>query len=283
MPDLTVADIPDDAKSQACYAGVAHIFNFQKIHVMPILQTTFTLTKSERDKAIIGTYYRIHGWLETVTLLNRPSAFQGVGSAAKSLFELAVDLKLLLDDKSDKAAKQYFSFAVIDRHKSAQRALDFYARNNIEPEMYTRDSIQNAVLPDGAIKAILNQNWPGLALQAVNHWSAKNKFPGRLDGFGPEFERLYYEIYATMNWFDHAGPTCWTGKNFSAIHSGLQMAYLCVIRLMTLILTMMRPEFHFDKVVQSYALHLKELSMKPYEIMVQELEKMEKDSKGSIT
>ncbi len=279
VPERTIIDLPGDFRSNACYDGVCSVFHFSEKRIMPILKATFAVTESDRDRVIIGTYSMIHESLETVTLMNRVSAIQGVGSAAKTLLELALELKFLCDDKSNASAEKYIAYATIERHRISKRILKFYAEKNVEPELTMDEGLKSTIKPDAFIEKLIATHWPGSSIKTLHHWSGIKAVFDRAVRLGPEYERLYWEIYTVMNWHDHSNPASWIGKSFSQKHAGIQTAYICVIKLMTVILATLREEFRFDVVVQDFTRTMSELIVKPMEVMTQELERMKTEGK----
>lgn len=274
MPERTILNLSGDFRSRTCYVGVCRVHDVTTKYIMPVLKSTIALTKSERDKAIIGTYFLIDGCLETVTLMNRLSAAQGVGSAAKTLFELALELKLLCDDKTDGSAKKYFAYSKIERHKLSKRMLKFYSEKNLEPELPDRETLQSTIKPESYIQELISSHWPNLEIKNIRHWSGINDVKKRAEHLGVEYERLYWEIYSVMNWYDHPNPVSWVGVPPSKMHAGIQTAFISVLKLMTVILLTLKEEFRFDVVAQGFTRTLYELMLMPAEVMIQELERM---------
>lgn len=281
MPEPTILDVPGDFRSNACYAGACHVYDFSNKNIIPVVESTFALTKKDRDKAIVGTYFLIHDCLEAVTLMNHLSVAQAVGAVAKTLFELALELRFLCNDKSDASAGRYFAYAKIEKHNMAKKLLKFYSEKKLEPEAPDCETLESTIKPDAYIQGLIAAHWPGKKVKDIKHWSGTNEVRKRAEHLGGIYERLYWETYPIMNWYAHPNPVSWVRSTLSHEHSGIQTAFISVIKIMTVIFVTMKEEFGFDKVVQDFTQRLLKLLVGPGEVMIGELERMKTEGKFS--
>ena len=75
------------------YAMVDSLHKFDELEVKGVIRTL--LSTSERERCFIATYYRASGNVASLLELKQPRHFQAIAMLARSLFELAVDIKLI--------------------------------------------------------------------------------------------------------------------------------------------------------------------------------------------
>lgn len=76
------------------------------------------MAKTPFENAICDTFYRIQFWARALTPLDHPQHFQIVQNAARGIYELTIDLKLLQADPSQ--AEKYHDHSFILRFKAAK-------------------------------------------------------------------------------------------------------------------------------------------------------------------
>jgi hypothetical protein len=81
-----VSDLPVRMRIEAFYKGTDALSQFTESKMIPILKGQINL--SYKEKAIVGTYYRMYGSVRSLVAMNRRIHFQGAAAAARSLFEL---------------------------------------------------------------------------------------------------------------------------------------------------------------------------------------------------
>ncbi|MCK4628751.1 MAG: hypothetical protein KAT56_07080, partial [Sedimentisphaerales bacterium] len=109
--------------ADAFYCGTEQIHDFSQKVIIPVLKGQLNL--NDRDKAIVGTYFRAHLCLSSMVRLNEFQYIQQVVSSARTIFELLVDLKILHNDKSDESTKKFHAFPQIAKYKSAEQMVQF--------------------------------------------------------------------------------------------------------------------------------------------------------------
>src|SRR4051812_29785426 len=81
-----------------CFQLTRDVLKVYTDHVSPqvwALKDDGSRTDTPRDTAIVGTFGRVEMWLHSVTKLNQTLDAQAVATAARSLFELLLDLAWL--------------------------------------------------------------------------------------------------------------------------------------------------------------------------------------------
>lgn len=197
----------DNSKSQDAIALVGRFHGtvlslqeFDKIEVRPIIKDS--VEETERNQCVVGIYYRTASNAGTLTLLKDPSHFQAISMIARSLIELAVDLRLL--GIVPEAVERLIALSGSERLRAARNITAFAARN---PDvMVNQLSLYQDFIANKAdeIAARHERLWPGRP--RVDHWSGMN-MRERVDMLGAPFDRLYYEEYPRLSWAVHGGLT----------------------------------------------------------------------------
>jgi hypothetical protein len=112
-PDYSAAN----TKAEQMYAVVKSIREFDKLKLAGILSGV--LTPSPRDNCFLGTYYRTAGNIDSLLALNSGTHFQAAAMLARSLFELAVDIKLI--DKVPGGWAKMVWFVDVEKLRNAKK------------------------------------------------------------------------------------------------------------------------------------------------------------------
>ena len=91
--------------------------------------TTSLLTLSQRQKAILGLYYRSIGFCRTAIELRSAIHQQTLTSAERSVIELYVDMELIHRDVVENAIEKFDAFTDVQKLKAARRIDQFFAAN----------------------------------------------------------------------------------------------------------------------------------------------------------
>src|SRR5713101_6581792 len=91
-------DISVERKAEAFFRGTVVLRDLAERQVVPIL--VGMVRKTGHEEAVVGTYYRMHIWVLSLAKLDYPVHCQTVLNATRAMFELLVDLKLLVCDAS---------------------------------------------------------------------------------------------------------------------------------------------------------------------------------------
>jgi hypothetical protein len=174
-----------------------------------------------RDQALRGLWYRARGWMQTLRKLDHPRDVQAISIANRALLEITVDVLLVHEDRTNKAAWRLCCWAHSERMKAAEQVVEFYTQNGVPvPEEYQplEESYRNEKSLTEYQRRML---WPRKSDPS------KGRHPRRWSGRGnllediEEVDRLYgasiqadlgsslTEFYKTeyrrMNWQIHSG------------------------------------------------------------------------------
>jgi hypothetical protein len=172
---------------------------FDKLEVRAVINTL--LSPSRREQCFIGTYRRSIGNIATLQELKSAKHFQGIVMLARTLLELAVDIRLL-GCLSDGCLKM-IEFVDVEKLRCARKVLKFkkhYPDSNIDTSAYASFITSN----EHRIEATKRTLWQSPT--TMQHWSGM-KMSERVKLLGPLFEEIYEVHYPYLSWQVHSGLT----------------------------------------------------------------------------
>ena len=107
--------------ADAKFRALVEVERFTAITVRPIVAQA-ALNGGELERTYFGYLLRALAWLRSLNKLNHPGDFQAVAAGARSLFEITIDLTLLLHDPDCPIAK-LLAWELSTRHKHAEERL----------------------------------------------------------------------------------------------------------------------------------------------------------------
>ncbi len=270
-----VTDLSVRQRVEAFYKGTDAIRHFAAEVMIPVLRGQLNL--NDHESAVTGNYYRMHLWILSLVAMNSRVHFQGAASAARSLFELLLDVKLLERDSDGSMTAKFQAFPDLDRFRVANQVVkynDAHCDSNIQDTLQ-RDSIQ-APGKKQAIDQLARQHWGTTKAgnpKRPNHWSGMN-VRERATHLGNKYEELYVEAYPLMSWFVHAGSACYRGLDehalescFGICHSIAQRCFLEATELTAAIM-------HITEAVEGFNDILEDLRLTPGKVIVKEQAQM---------
>jgi hypothetical protein len=119
----------------------------------------------------------------------------------RSLFELAVDIKLL--DVTPDSILKMLSFSEVEKLRCARKIVEFKGKN---PNSYVDDSVYRSFISaeENRIDDIKKRLWPGQ--DRVEHWSGQKLYK-RVECLGAPFKEIYEVQYPRLSWYVHSGLT----------------------------------------------------------------------------
>ena len=114
-------------KVNAFFKGNEVIADYAKKVIIPVLKSQIKL--DSKEKAIVGTYYRMHALIYSLITMNKILHFQNTAAATRSLFELLIDLKIINKDETGEDTAKFHAFSEIERFRVANIAVNFLKTN----------------------------------------------------------------------------------------------------------------------------------------------------------
>ncbi|MGA2921163.1 MAG: DUF5677 domain-containing protein [Candidatus Sulfotelmatobacter sp.] len=185
--------------TERCFTIVKSIHEFDRIEVRSVIDTL--LSPSRREQCFIGIYLRSIANIATLLELKRAKHFQAIVMLTRSLFELAVDIRLIgvIPDSCEKMIE----FVDVEKLRTARKALRFKAAHpsaQVETTIYDTFIASNGSRIEAARRAL----WP--KPETMSHWSGM-RMSGRVKLLNPPFEEIYEVHYPQLSWQVHSGLT----------------------------------------------------------------------------
>ena len=256
---------------EAFYKGTDAIQHFAKEVMIPVLKGQVDLNDQER--AVTGTYYRMYLWIQSLVSMNYWVHFQGAASGARCLFELLLDVKLLVQDSNGIMTARFHAFPEFDRFRVASQVVDYNdAHSNSSIKDQHQRKLINTPGKNQAIDQLAKQHWGTTKAgnpQRPSHWSGMN-IRQRAIHLGSKYEEFYIESYPLMSWSVHAGSGSYTNLDEDALTScfGLshRIAQRCFLEATELTATAM----HIKEAVQGFNDILQDVRHTPGKVIVEE-------------
>ena len=265
-----LSKIPMDSSLKAFYSGCERCADFSQKVIIPALNGVLKLSKKE--EILIGIYRSMHCWMKAVALLNHPVYFQTVATAARSIFELVLDIKLITDDTIENGLKKFKEFPKIERYRIIREFAEFQINN---PDIKSNVSSKRMEIASDKNKEkeidVLAKLW-GKNRKNIRHWSDLG-IKKRAEKASVEYERFYYESFALLSLYVHSG----LAGTINMSEEGLKAVYGNSTRIIhDMFLTavsIIAKEFKFDKAIPKFEEWMRKLDSVPGEVILREKEK----------
>ena len=248
--------------ADAFYTGTTHTCKFIEEFILPRLQGQLNITR--REGVILNLYYRIFLYAEAASILNKVRSFQSVASAARSIFELTIDLKLITSNKIKDAVEKYYTFTIIEKSRAAEIAVDIKSSQIIDSEIQSR-----YLKGEGSksnVEALKIKYWgtdKNNKPKRIKHWSGVD-LENRVNLLGQNEQEFYKETYPNLSWYLHsasgAGFINFNADGYMAVYGHSQRLIHLLLLEATLIIG---KEFHLDKAEANFKTWLKRLDAVP--------------------
>jgi hypothetical protein len=196
--------------ADAQFEGIRAAFCYWVFHLKAVIQGL--LDRKPREDAILGLFYRAMGYVASIRRLNAPIHFQAIASAARSLFELGLDMAFFNQEKTDDSLGRIPAFTTVERYRVAKKIKEFYANR---PARSDHDlSVIQAHVTDSAntarVEALVEKYWGRTKKGELiwpKHWSAFPNTRDRAHRVGGPWEERYVLHYYKLSWYMHSGLT----------------------------------------------------------------------------
>lgn len=127
-----------EAFAQTNFQNLQLIFNFAEKHKDSITSVFPKPDTRERDICIKGLWSRAYLWLYSLNRLKETKDFQTFGSANRALLEIAIDLSLLHQDKTNSSGWKMRQWSLSEKLQGAEQIVKFYSEQNVDiPDTYS--------------------------------------------------------------------------------------------------------------------------------------------------
>jgi hypothetical protein len=168
--------------------------------------TSGMLDLTDREKVILGLYYRSVGFCRTAIELKSVIHQQSLTSAERSVIELYVDMELVHRDAIPDAVAKVIAFSDWQKLKAARRRDEFFAKNPDLDKTPSKATIHRAFIAsdEQRIVALVAKLWGPKA--KPEHWSGINLIE-RGQKLDKDVEYMVMQDYDRRNFYVHTGLT----------------------------------------------------------------------------
>jgi len=172
--------------------------------VHPVMSGMLGLT--DREKVILGLYYRSVGFCRTAIELKSVVHQQSLTSAERSIVELYVDMELVHRDAIPDAVTKVIAFGDWQKLKAARRRVAFYTKYPDLDRTPSKATVHRAFIAsdEQRVVQLVAQLWGPKA--KPEHWSGVNLIE-RGEKLGKDAEYVVMKDYDRRNFYVHTGLT----------------------------------------------------------------------------
>jgi hypothetical protein len=204
------------------------------------------------------------------------------GAAARSLFELLLDIKILAADKTGDLVEKFHAFPEIEKFRVAKNIVSFC--NSHPNDAKLDDSRQRAFVNEQGKQQTIDhtivKHWGTTKKGKLNrpeHWTGKN-VQARARNLGLEYEELYVEVYSLLSWYIHSGSTGYAGLSEETIEEAFGLAHIIAGKVF-LEATRICAEQKISKVIEGFRNMLDRVRLFPGKVLLEEQIKILKGAK----
>ena len=275
--DEGIPEIPDFTAHElisSYHDGLREAVDFVQSQVIGTLLGQISL--SQQEKAILGIFLRIHALACSLVRLNNRVDFNAVAGIARTIFELLLDLKLLISPNLGQHDLDRFSaFSEVDRFRKAKRIVELQEKH---PDLVDSSLLDSAVrkefvesrVKDKSVEKKVESLWgrtPKGKLKWPDHWSGLS-IKDRSTAFGPLYEQEYLEVYSLLSSYTHGGSSAYSGLTEEALESiyGISLEYARKLYIESVIVC--SKVFSLQKGIESFTQILAFLQSAPRQILI---------------
>lgn len=259
--ELTVEQTANIERSYAALKGMHYLDQHEILNVVRA-----ALSPTRREKYFTLIYHRAILNVETILYLTEGKHFQAVAGLTRTIFELAVDIRLI--DRIDNAIEKMALFRDIEKLKAARHIVDF-KQAHPDAKVHT-NSHEKFVAAHGkhidAAKALM---WPGKEPR-LTHW-CREKMPQRAKLVGGPLYEIHELQYSQLSWYIHSGITGVEGLGPAGFASLVGVAFNIALESYMQILEAIIDEFKIAKADPLIRSRMQYARMMPFTPSEQEL------------
>lgn len=271
IEELKKIELTQLQQIEAFYKGTDAIAHFAQEVMIPILLGQLSL--NEKETAIVGTYYRMYAWMQSLVAMNRPIHFQGVASATRSLFELLLDIKLLSSDTKGDLVEKFHAFPEVEKFRIANKMIKFYNQNHDKTKLNITYQKQFVDAKTQNMDQFIIDHWGRTNKEKPNypkHWSGKIIAEDRAKSLGLKYHEQYIDIYPELSWHIHSGSTGYVGLDEEALQSVFGTSHSIAQQVFLEATIICGQELHITDALDWFYKSIDELRLVPGKVLVED-------------
>lgn len=207
------------AFAAAHYRGAEIVAHYMKERFSLIEGALTSSRVGHRESCLKGLWMRACAWMNTLARLNDPLDFQAVSVGNRALLEIAVDLVLLHNDKTNGPGWKMHWWGLSEKLKASEQIIRFYKDKGLPvpdqyeaQEIFLRDEsaivtrMRSTLWPNRKNPSQHPPRWTGNGNLGDDIFEADRLYgPTIEEDLGSTFEEFYRTEYRKMNWRIHSG------------------------------------------------------------------------------
>lgn len=265
---------PDSAAfGERLYTVIKSLNEFDKKEIHAVMSGL--VVETDRDRCFKGIYLRAKANVESLLSLRYAKDFQAIAMITRSLFELAVDIKLI--KQIPDAIAKMAAFSELEKLRAARMIVAFKTAHpaaSVDTTVHALFINNNAAQIDAERKKLWGTN------ARLKHWSGLNNLRERVAMLREPFEEEYEVKYAQLSWYTHAaGLTGFDLKASSYEKLATTHHYLALQMYKKLLRTIIE-EYQFVKWDSNIHNKMKQAELMPFMDTDDELKALERELLG---
>ena len=229
-------EAPANHPIHSFHAALRNLDKLERDDFREVIKSLFNPTL--RERYITVNYHRAAFNVEMMIAIKDTKQFQTLSLRARTIFELAVEIKSIIRDAD--AAKKIELFSKMEVLRSSRRIVEFTGGG---PEAHRYQQQVDFIAKYGAqIDADEAAMWPPnptkIKKQVIKHWTKKD-IRQRAKDLGVPFDRIYDVYYAQLSWMTHSGvvsplnmTTEWVASFVSVVYSIAIDSYVEILEML---------------------------------------------------
>jgi len=229
-------DPPPDHPIHSFHAALRNLDKLERDDFREVIKSQFNPTL--RERYITVNYHRAAFNVEMMIAIKDTRQFQTLSLLARTIFELAVEIRSIIRDPD--AAKKIELFSKVEVLRSVRRIVEFKKGSHVAHQYQKELDFVDQF--GGQIDAAEAAMWPPNATTgrkpSVKHWTLKN-IRDRAKDLGAPFDRIYEVHYAQLSWMTHSGvvsplnvTTEWVTSFVSVVYSIAIDSYMEILEML---------------------------------------------------
>lgn len=264
---------PDSATfGERMYTVIKSLNEFDKKEIHGVMANLVAAT--DRDRCFKGIYLRAKANVESMLSLRYAKDFQAIAMITRSLFELAVDIKLI--EQMPDAIVKIAAFSEVEKLRAAKMIVAFKSAHSA--------AVVDSTVPESFIKnnatSIETERKSLWGVKAkVSHWSGKS-LKERVALLKEPFEEVYEVKYPELSWYTHAAGLTGFDLKPSSYEKLASTHHYLAAQMYKILLRAIVEEYQFVGWDSKILNKMKQAEVMPFADTDQELRALERDLLG---
>lgn len=277
LKNIDIEKIPFNKRIEAFYEGTRAATELAKQIMVPQLKAL--IKPSRKEEIIKGLYFSMYAWMLTLVSLKDTVHFQATASAVRSIFELLLDIKLLIEDKPLNSIDKFDAFIQVEKFRVAEKYVNF-KKGNPNLKYLSGQAKDNLVKKQGEkdrIDQLIITNWGRDKKEKpkrVEHWSgwdiAYRAQEADKNEADKNYELFYHESFALLSWYIHSGLVGIKGMSAETLSAVFGNSHMLVAPMFLDATLLVAQEFKLTQAIPQLKDWVKETHLVVGRIMIEE-------------